>query len=89
VEYKQACRDDIDEFVEHRMEFVTAIRKINAISGLTWNPKLDRDEFFDALACRKKAREIAAKSLEKQITLCGKCIEVCPYTRKYTTFDRV
>lgn len=61
----------------------------NAISGLTWNPKLDRDEFFDALACRKKAREIAAKSLEKQITLCGKCIEVCPYTRKYTTFDSI
>ncbi|SEW46561.1 hypothetical protein SAMN05421659_1351, partial [[Clostridium] fimetarium] len=32
---------------------------------------------------------IAAKSLEKQITLCGKCIEVCPYTRKYTTFDSI
>ena len=59
-----------------------------AISGLPWNPRLDRDEFFDALACRKKAREIAAKSLEKQITLCGKCIEVCPYTRKYTMFDK-
>jgi len=58
----------------------------DAISGLNWNPKLDRDDFFDALACRKKAREIAAKSIEKQITLCGKCIEVCPYTRKYTEF---
>lgn len=33
---------------------------------------------------RKKAREIAAKTLNKQITLCGKCIEVCPYTRRYT-----
>lgn len=55
-----------------------------AISGRSWSPELDRDEFFDAMACRKKAREIAAKSIDKQITLCGKCIEVCPYTRKYT-----
>lgn len=56
----------------------------NAISGRPWSPELDRDEYFDAMACRKKAREIAAKSIDKQITLCGKCIEVCPYTRKYT-----
>ncbi|MGB4660027.1 MAG: 4Fe-4S double cluster binding domain-containing protein [Mobilitalea sp.] len=55
-----------------------------AISGRSWSPELDRDDFFDAMACRKKAREIAAKSIDKQITLCGKCIEVCPYTRKYT-----
>lgn len=55
-----------------------------AISGKLWSPKLDRDEFFDAAACRKKAREIAAETLDKQITLCGKCIEICPYTRKYT-----
>ncbi len=55
-----------------------------AISGHLWRPELDRDEFFDAMACRKKAREIAAKSIDKKITLCGKCIEICPYTRKYT-----
>jgi epoxyqueuosine reductase QueG len=55
-----------------------------AISGRAWSPALDRDEFFDAMACRKKAREIAAKTIDKQITLCGKCIEICPYTRKYT-----
>ncbi len=55
-----------------------------AISGRIWSPDLDRDEFFDAMACRKKAREIAAKTLDKKVTLCGKCIEVCPYTRKYT-----
>jgi epoxyqueuosine reductase QueG len=59
----------------------------NAISGRNWSPELDRDEFFDALACRKKAREIAAKALDKKITLCGKCIEVCPYTRKFTKED--
>ena len=55
-----------------------------AISGRLWKPEYDRDDFFDALACRKKAREISAKTLNKEITLCGKCIEVCPFTRKYT-----
>lgn len=54
-----------------------------AISGRNWSPEIDRDEFFDAMACRIKAREISAKTLNKTITLCGKCIEVCPYTRKY------
>ncbi len=55
-----------------------------AISGRNWSPDLERDDFYDAMACRKKAREIAAKVLDKKITLCGKCIEVCPYTKKYT-----
>jgi epoxyqueuosine reductase QueG len=55
-----------------------------AISGRIWSPELDRDDLFDALACRKKAREIAAEHLGKKITLCGKCIEVCPYTRGFT-----
>lgn len=55
-----------------------------AISGKLWSPGLEREEYFDAMACRKAAREIAAKAIHKQITLCGKCIEICPYTRKYT-----
>lgn len=54
-----------------------------AISGRNWNPELDRDDLFDARACRKKARELAAKTLNKEITLCGKCIEVCPYTKRF------
>lgn len=55
-----------------------------AISGHLWSSELDRDDFFDVMACRKAARDIAAKTIGKQITLCGKCIEICPYTRKYT-----
>ncbi|MDO5519842.1 MAG: 4Fe-4S double cluster binding domain-containing protein [bacterium] len=54
-----------------------------AISGKLWNAKLDRDEFFDPIACRKKARELSAEKIQKQITLCGKCFVVCPYTRAY------
>jgi epoxyqueuosine reductase QueG len=55
----------------------------NAISGRLWNMGDDRDIYFDALACRNAALEISAKSLGKTVTLCGKCIEICPYTRRY------
>ena len=54
-----------------------------AISGIEWNSNLDRDQFFDPLACRKKARELAAEAIHEEITLCGKCIAVCPFTKKY------
>lgn len=54
-----------------------------AISGKNWEADLDRDVFFNPYKCRKKAREIAAKQINKEITLCGKCIVVCPYTRRY------
>lgn len=56
-----------------------------AITGNVWSEDKGRDWIFDALACRKAAREIAAKEIEKEITLCGKCIEVCPYTKKYVS----
>lgn len=54
-----------------------------AVSGKLWSAGADRDQFFDPLACRKKAREIADERIHKEITLCGKCIEVCPYTQRY------
>ena len=54
-----------------------------AISGKLWNVSMDRDAFFDASACRKAARALSAARLNEEITLCGKCIEVCPYTRRY------
>jgi epoxyqueuosine reductase len=58
-----------------------------AVSGKQWNPGLDRDEFFNPALCRKKAREIARNRIEKEITLCGKCIEICPYTQRYIMSD--
>lgn len=54
-----------------------------AILGKLWNVNLDRDEFFSPLDCRKAARKIAKERIDKEITLCGKCIEVCPYTKRY------
>lgn len=55
----------------------------HAVSGKTWHAGMDRDEFFDAQSCRSTARQLAAVKLNEQITLCGKCIEVCPHTRRY------
>lgn len=54
-----------------------------AVTGNLWNVNMNRDEFFHPLDCRKAARERAAKQIQKEITLCGKCIQVCPYTQRY------
>lgn len=54
-----------------------------AISGKCWNVTMQRDEFFDVIKCRAKARQLSKERMNKAITLCGKCIEVCPYTQKY------
>jgi epoxyqueuosine reductase len=59
-----------------------------AISGTAWTPELDRDEFYNPLACRKKARELAAEHINEEITLCGKCVEVCPYTQNYISASK-
>lgn len=58
-----------------------------AISGKLWDVGVTRDEFFDAVLCRKKARERAMKGFGIEITQCGKCIEVCPYTKRYLNGD--
>lgn len=55
----------------------------HAVSGKLWTPSLDRDAFFDPLLCRAEARRRAAQHLQREITLCGKCIVVCPYTQAY------
>ncbi len=54
-----------------------------AIKGINWDRTLERDKFFDVLKCRKTARELSRKRIDQEITLCGKCIVVCPYTQRY------
>jgi epoxyqueuosine reductase QueG len=54
-----------------------------AIRGHLWDTSTPRDELFDAVACRKEARRRAMQSFGVEITQCGKCIEICPYTQKY------
>ena len=55
----------------------------SAVSGKEWNVRLYRDEFFDPVKCRKTARERAKLGFNGEITICGKCIEACPYTQRY------
>lgn len=73
-------------FDESRCGSCTACRDVcpgMAVSGKPWRLGVDRDEFFDPLACRGAARKLAAEKLHEEITLCGKCIAACPYTQKY------
>jgi epoxyqueuosine reductase len=53
-----------------------------APSGKDWNVNLHRDSFFNPFACRKAARECAAKAGINE-TICGICISVCPWTIRY------
>ena len=54
-----------------------------AIQGALWNVKVEREALVDVEACRKAARALALERVGKEITLCGKCIEVCPYTQAW------
>jgi epoxyqueuosine reductase len=54
-----------------------------AVKGINWSVKAIREEIFDPVKCRRTARAISKEVLGEEITLCGKCIEVCPYTQAY------
>ena len=54
-----------------------------AVSGKAWSAGTPREAFYDAVKCRRTARARALQSLGFEISQCGKCIEACPYTRRY------
>jgi len=55
-----------------------------ALTGTVWELGTPRDCLVDAALCRKVARQRAWQGFGgKDITICGKCIEVCPRTRRY------
>ena len=58
-----------------------------AITGNLQHEQADRDEIFDAIKCREQSRILSQEKMQKEITLCGKCIEVCPYTKKYISSE--
>jgi len=53
-----------------------------AANGLAWNINVDRNDFFDPFACLKKAHELSLSNFGKEVSLCGKCIVVCPIGKK-------
>lgn len=54
-----------------------------AVSGKVWSAGVDRNDFFNPYACRKAARALARERIQREITLCGRCIAACPYTKRY------
>lgn len=50
--------------------------------GENWTVARPRETFFDAFACRKYAKARAAQAGIDR-TICGKCIQVCPWTQRY------
>jgi len=59
-----------------------------AIKGNRWRVGVSRDEIYDAKLCREAARERAKQGFGIEITQCGKCIVVCPYTQRYLMEER-
>jgi epoxyqueuosine reductase QueG len=55
----------------------------SAIKGMLWNVSTAREELLDPFKCRKKARELLKQRIGVESAICGKCIEICPYTQQY------
>ncbi len=54
-----------------------------AIAGEIWRAGLPRERMVDAAKCRDTAIALCMARFGVGATICGKCIEVCPYTRRY------
>lgn len=54
-----------------------------AILGNSWGPGVERSGLFDHRKCEKEAQNRSERGFGERVTICGKCIEVCPYTRRY------
>lgn len=53
-----------------------------AIRGENWRVGMYREELYDASLCRETCLELAAK-VGVNRTICGVCISVCPWTKRY------
>ncbi len=53
-----------------------------AIIGRDWEPGLSREHIYSAAACFQMAREFAGRTGVKA-TICGICINACPWTQRY------
>ena len=56
----------------------------DAITGLTWNPKLERNDLFEYKKCLNVLEELAENEFHNpNVKVCSKCISVCPNTQRY------
>ena len=49
-----------------------------AANGLSWNIGVERSQFYDAFKCRDYCRYITRTVMQKEVSICGKCVSVCP-----------
>lgn len=54
-----------------------------ALKGEKWAPGLSRERLVDVDACSRTAKRLSLERFGIEATICGKCIEVCPFTRRY------
>jgi len=55
---------------------------VAAIYGRHWEAGLPREELLDFVRCRDEARERSMRGFGGEATICGRCIEACPYARR-------
>jgi epoxyqueuosine reductase QueG len=51
----------------------------SAANGDSWNTEKHRDLYFNAFACRNYCRKITKERLNENLSICGKCVSVCPF----------
>ena len=49
-----------------------------AANGIAWSTGTHRDEFFDPFKCMTYCRKITAEKIHQTVTICGRCLAVCP-----------
>ena len=54
-----------------------------ALKGEKWVSGLSRERLVDVSACSQTAKRLCRERFGIEATICGKCIEVCPFTRRY------
>ena len=57
-----------------------------AIAGINWSVGAPRESIYDAFTCRNTAMKLS-KHQGIDSTICGICINVCPWTQKYITCE--
>jgi epoxyqueuosine reductase QueG len=56
-----------------------------ALKGETWYAGISREVLMDVESCRKTTRELTQRNFGEAVSICGKCIIACPWTKKYLT----